>query len=124
MSPKVRSLVTLALLALLVAGPAAALPVGGRTPSMEGASVFSGVWDWFSSLVSGLWGKAGSSMDPDGPPASNKAGSSMDPNGAPTPGEEGGSMDPDGLNATGCTTEAGGTMDPNGKPIPCPAPAG
>jgi hypothetical protein len=117
MSHKVRSLATLALLVLLVAGPAAALPMGARTPSAQ--SALSDAWDWFSSLVSGLWSKAGSIMDPNGPPAGNKEGSIMDPHGTPAPGEEGGSMDPDGLNATGCPTEAGSQMDPDGKPIVC-----
>lgn len=124
MSHKVRTLVTLALLALLVSGPAAALPLGARTPSIQATSILSGAWDWFSSLVSGLWGKAGSQMDPNGPPAPGEAGSSMDPDGTPAPGEAGSQMDPDGLNATGCTTEAGGTMDPNGSPIACPASVG
>lgn len=117
MSRKIRSLGTLVLLILLAAGPAAALPLGVRTPSPQ--SALSGAWDWFSSLMTGWWEKEGSIMDPNGPPASNKEGSQMDPNGTPAPGEAGSHMDPDGLNATGCPTEAGSIMDPNGQTIVC-----
>lgn len=121
MSRKIYSLVLVALVLALIAGPVAALPMGARTSPPQVSPGVSGLLDWFSSLVSKAWQKAGSIMDPNGTPASNKEGSIMDPNGtpAPAPGEAGSQMDPNGLNATGCPTEAGSDMDPDGKPRVC-----
>jgi hypothetical protein len=124
MSHKIRSLVLVALLLVLATGPVAGLPMEARTPSAQAPSVLSGLWDWFACLVTGLWEKEGSQMDPNGTPAPGEAGSSMDPNGTPVPNKAGSQMDPDGLNATGCPTEAGGTMDPNGQPTVCPSAVG
>jgi hypothetical protein len=62
-----------------------------RDPS---ASLLGALW---SSLTS-VWGKEGTSIDPNGAPAPSGAGSGQ------TPSDTGGSIDPDGLRGDSATT--------------------
>ena len=90
MSRNVRSIAFALLLVLVSASAAQALPLGEG----PGSGLVSRMWSWIGTLLSpgltSVWEKAGSQMDPNGPPENNTwpepntdAGSDMDPNGRP-----------------------------------------
>jgi hypothetical protein len=97
MSRKVRSAIIVLVLVNFVASAAYALPLAGRQASSGPEGVLTAAWEWFTSLLAPNgetggqvnWGKAGSSMDPDGASQSaalvsgemTDAGSQMDPDG-------------------------------------------
>jgi hypothetical protein len=89
----------LAVLVLVTLTATGAAQAAGRTFSHDETSGFAATWDWVAGwlrsvpVLSGMLGKEGSQMDPNGGPI--KAGSSTDIN-SPTP-DEGSSMDPNGL---------------------------
>ena len=87
----------LAILALVTLTATGAAHASGR-PTEE-TSGLAATWEriagWLRSMpgLSGMLGKEGSQMDPNGGPTT-KAGSQMDPNGLTS--DEGSQMDPDG----------------------------
>jgi len=88
MSRNVRSIALAVLLVLVSASAAQAMPLGED----PGSRLFSRMLSWIETLLSpnltSVWEKAGSQMDPNGPPQNNNSS-------APT-SEEGSQMDPNG----------------------------
>lgn len=103
--------VALALLAILLASPLAAAAPGARRPAAPAARIAQ-LWPWLAELLgvgaeagasphpryAVLWGRSGSSIDPNGKPATSATTSDhwagIDPNGSSA--DVGSSIDPDG----------------------------
>jgi hypothetical protein len=86
MSRKAHTLVAVLVLILATTAAAQAFPL----TATERGDFLGAVLSWFSTVLTPVWERAGSQMDPNGDPASGPT--------LPAPtGDEGSSMDPNGL---------------------------
>jgi hypothetical protein len=89
MSRKLRALIAVLVLVVATTAAAQAFPLTDGSAAMQRGDFLGAVLSWFSTVLTPVWERAGSQMDPNGDPTS----------GAPLPAptaDEGSSMDPNG----------------------------